>query len=141
MTQLLIQTRDTVEGLIEDLREGIGEGEDANDLHHALANVTPFIIGTYNAEKWLDDQAFAAIGLIAEWEKDNMGEVTTDFSDAEKVANLTYYLLAEKVLQDSKHLEKLCEEGTELQREDLDVIANEIEGSLYGEFLDHQSVD
>ena len=141
MTQLLIQTKDTVEGLIEDLRDGIGEGEDANDLHHALANVTPYIIGTYKAQQWLGDQAFAAIGLIAEWEKDNMGEVTTDFSDAEKVANLTYYLLAEKVLQDSKHLEKLCEEGTELQREDLDVIANEIEGSLYGEFLDHQSVD
>ncbi len=131
MTQLLTQNKDTVESLIDDLRDGIGEGEDANDLHHALANVTPYIIGTYKAEQWLADQAFAAIGLIAEWERDNMGEVTTDFSDAEKVANLTYYLLAEKVLQESKHLEKLCEEGTELQREDLDVIADELEGSVY----------
>ena len=131
MTQLLTQTKDTVEGLIEDLRDGIGEGEDANDLHHALANVTPYIIGTYKAQQWLGDQAFAAIGLIADWERDNIGEVTTDFSDAEKVANLTYYVLAEKVLQESKHLEKLCEEGTELQREDLDLIADELEGSVY----------
>ena len=131
MTQLLSQNKDTVEGLIEDLRDGIGEGEDANDLHHALANVTPYIIGTYKAQQWLGDQAFAAIGLIADWERDNIGEVTTDFSDAEKVANLTYYVLAEKVLQESKHLEKLCEEGTELQREDLDLIADELEGSVY----------
>ncbi len=127
MPQLVPQTKATVDSLIEDLRDGTGEGEDANDLHHALANVTPFIIGTYKAEQWLAGEVFSAIGLIADWEKDNMGEVTTDFSDAEKVANLTYYLLAEKVLQESKHLEKLCEEGTELQIEDLDAIADELE--------------
>lgn len=131
MTQLLIQTKDTVESLIEDLRDGIGEGEDANDLHHALANVTPYIVGTYKAEQWLAGEAFAAIGLIADWERDNIGEVTADFSNAEMVANLTYYLLAENVLQESKHLRKLCEEDAELQREDLDLIADELEGSVY----------
>ena len=73
-----------------------------DDLHHELCNTDYFIIGTYKASQWLGDNAFEAIEKIKEWELCNIGEVTTDFSDPEKVANMLAYIVGEELLAECK---------------------------------------
>ena len=135
MDQLISQTNDIIEGLVTDLRDGVGNEESVDNLHSVLANQVPYIVGTYKAQQWLGDEAFKAIGLIAEWEQDNLGEVTTDFSDAEKVANLTYYMIAEELLNKSAAYSSLWDKQNDvngptvvwLEQANLNQIADELE--------------
>jgi hypothetical protein len=75
--------------------EDIGE-----DLHHEAFNMDYYIIGRYKATQWLGDQVFNIIDIIAEYEKDNFGEVTTDFKEPEKVVNMYVYIIGEYIVQD-----------------------------------------
>lgn len=77
------------------------------DLHNELFNTDYFIIGTYKAEQWLINNPgiFAAIEEIKDYEKDNFGEVNTDFSSSEKVVNMYVYIKGEEILQESKTLQ------------------------------------
>ena len=43
---------------------------------------------------------FDAIGVIVKYEKEEFGEVNTDFTDPCKVANMLYYIVGEEVLYD-----------------------------------------
>ena len=76
----------------------------ASELHHLIFNQDYFIIGTWQAKQWLGNEAFEAIEKIKEYEQDNFGQVSTDFSDAEKVANMLAYILGEELLSESKVL-------------------------------------
>ena len=97
-----------MENLIEDIKQDmiykLECGIDCliDDLHHELCNNDYFIIGTYKAKKWLGDNVFDAIEKIKEWENDVIGEVTTDFSDPEKVANVLSYIVGEELLAECK---------------------------------------
>ena len=97
--------------LIEDIKQDmiykLESGIDClfYDLHHELCNTDYFIIGRYQAKKWLGDNVFNAIEKIKEWENDNIGEVTTDFSDPEKVCNMLAYIVSEELLEHCKILE------------------------------------
>ena len=86
------------------LEDGYGKETNASDLHHHLCNEDYFIIGTYKAKKFLGSCALDIIQKIKEYEQDNFGECTTDFSDAEKVANMFAYIVGEEILQESDHL-------------------------------------
>ena len=97
---------------------------EASELHHHIFNEDYFMVGTWNAKQWLGDQAFEAIEKIKEYEQDNFGQVTTDFSDAEKVANMLAYILGEEVLNESKTLQDLRDET--LDRSALDSIRCEL---------------
>ena len=70
------------------------------DLHHDCFNTDYYIIGRYQAEKWLEDQVFSVINIIKHYEQENFGEVTTDFSDPEKVVNMYVYILGECIVSD-----------------------------------------
>ena len=59
-----------------------------------------YIIGYYQAEQWLNGSTFEAIALIKDYEESNFGEVTTDISCPEKVANMTAYILGEQCIHD-----------------------------------------
>ena len=48
------------------------------------------------------DSITGAIEKIKEWENDNIGEVTTDFSDPEKVCNMLAYIVGEELLAECK---------------------------------------
>lgn len=78
----------------------INEGTEVSELHHKLFNEDYFIIGYYNAEQFLINGPgiFAAIEEIKQYEKDNFGEVNTDFSSSEKVANMYAYIKGEELL-------------------------------------------
>lgn len=75
------------------------DGVYACDLHHHLYNEGYFIVGSYKAEQFLNKYgAFKAIGEVQQYEKDNFGEVATDLSSPEKVANMLAYIVGGELL-------------------------------------------
>lgn len=95
------------EEMKEQAREGIINCLDGgyrgyySQLHHEVFNTDYYIIGTFKAEEALEDYGvFDAIRKVQTYEKDNFGEVYTDLSDPEKLANMLYYIIGEEVLFD-----------------------------------------
>jgi len=85
--------------IIQQLNDGVGLDQHISDLHHYLLNENYFIIGYYQAEQWLKkDGIFNAIETIKEYENLNFGEVSTDLSSSESVANMLAYILGEEIL-------------------------------------------
>jgi hypothetical protein len=98
------------------------------DLHGKLFNEDYFIIGYDRATEFLEnceDGIFGAIQIIKEYEEDTLGEVNTDFSSSEKVANMYAYIKGEKLLNESKVLQKNC--NNYLTKKNLKDIKNELE--------------
>jgi len=71
-----------------------------DDLHNEIFNTDYYIIGRYEATKWLGDQVFNIINIIKEYENDNFGSVNTDFSEVEKVVNMYVYIIGEEIVAD-----------------------------------------
>ena len=90
---------DVKDYIIQQLNDDVGLDQNINELHHYLLNEDYFIIGYYEAEKWLKkDSIFNAIDKIKEYEQFNFGQVTTDLSSSESVANMLAYILGEEIL-------------------------------------------
>ena len=95
-------------GMIEDAKaaiiEALTDGEYSGyycDLQNHLFNEGYHYCDTSEAEKALNEiGVFKAIGVIVKYEKDNFGEVDTDFTDPCTVANMLYYIVGEEVLWD-----------------------------------------
>ncbi len=93
---------DVKEYIIDQLESDVGLDQNINDLHHYLLNEDYFIIGYYRAEQWLKkDSIFNAIDKIKEYEQFNFGQVTTDLSSSESVANMLAYILGEEILYEN----------------------------------------
>tara|TARA_R100000654_G_scaffold2712_1_gene9891 strand:- start:230 stop:616 length:387 start_codon:yes stop_codon:yes gene_type:complete len=91
--------KDVKNYIIQQLSDGVGLDQHISDLHHYLLNEDYFIIGYYQAEQWLKkDGIFNAIETIKEYENLNFGEVSTDLSSSESVANMLAYILGEEIL-------------------------------------------
>ena len=71
-----------------------------DDLHHEVFNTDYYIIGRYQAKKWLGDEVFNIINIIKEYENENFGQVTTDFSDPERVVNMYVYIIGQEIVAD-----------------------------------------
>tara|TARA_R100000781_G_scaffold65403_1_gene41159 strand:- start:446 stop:832 length:387 start_codon:yes stop_codon:yes gene_type:complete len=85
--------------IIDRLESDVGLDQHISDLHHYLLNEDYFIIGYYKAEQWLKkDSIFNAIEIIKNYENDNFGQVSTDLSSSESVANMLAYILGEEIL-------------------------------------------
>ena len=98
---------------IETLKENIKYdkeylNKDIYDIHHDLFNQDYYLIGYYECKKWLKDEVFNVIECIKEYEEFNFGEVTTDFSNSEKVVNMYAYIIGEQVVSEYE-LEELEE--------------------------------
>jgi len=93
---------DVKEYILNDLKErveyDIDNMPEASELHHEILNTNYFIIGTYKAKQWLGEFTFEAIEKIKEYEQDNFGELYTDLSCPEKIANMLAYILGEEIL-------------------------------------------
>ena len=110
-----------IEG-VENLK---GTNPEAADVHHNIFNMDYYIIGTYEAKKWVEKiGAFAVIGEIVDYETVHFGEVHTDCADPEKVANMYAYIKGQEILDDSKTYHKLYHE--QLNDGDLQQIINEL---------------
>ena len=71
-----------------------------DDLHHEIFNTDYYIIGRYEAKKWLGDQVFNVIEIIREYEEFNFGEVNTDFSEPAKIVNMYVYIIGEEIVSE-----------------------------------------
>ena len=96
------QTYFTKKEALEDIKEILESYNGCYcDLHDQVFNSDYYIIGTYEAEKALEQYGtFEAIRKIQEYENDNFGEVLTDLSDPEKIANMLYYIIGNEAIQD-----------------------------------------
>jgi len=74
--------------------------ENKEDIHHHAFNTDYYIIGRYQARKWLGDEVLNVIQIIKEYEYDNFGEVTTNFSEPEQIVNMYVYILGEMIVSD-----------------------------------------
>ena len=95
------QKEDVKEYIIDQLESDVGLDQHISDLHHYLLNEDYFIIGSYRAEQWLkkdDSSVFEAIETIKDYEQSNFGQVSTDLSSSENVANMLAYILGEEIL-------------------------------------------
>jgi len=91
--------QDVKEYIIQQLNDNVGLNHHICDLHHYLLNEDYFIIGYYQAEQWLKkDSIFNAIEIIKNYENDNFGQVSTNLSSSENVANMLAYILGEEIL-------------------------------------------
>lgn len=122
-TDLIQHALDNLEGISADNIYGC-------DLHNELFNMDYFIIGYYNAEKWLNENVgiFQAINEIKEYEQNNFGEVYTDLSNSEKVVNMYAYIKGEEILNNCKTL--LYNWDNYLTNENLLNIREELENML-----------
>ena len=111
--------QDVASYMISGLEDETGLNMDVSDLHHYLLNQDYFIIGTYEAKKWLGSEVFDVIETIREYEQSNFGEVSTDFSNPEKVANMYAYILGEEILSESEVYQQLAIEDDILDEDDL----------------------
>ena len=95
------QKQDVKEYIIDRLNDNVGLDQHISDLHHYLLNEDYFIIGYWKAEQWLkkdNGSVFEAIQIIREYEQSNFGQVSTDLSSSENVANMLAYILGEEIL-------------------------------------------
>lgn len=112
----------TIQSLEE--REGYCSAYGA-DLHNEIFNTDYYIIGRYEAKKWLSDEVFYVIDIITEYEKNNFGEILTDLSEPEKVVNMYVYVLGKEILYNSDHLNNVCW-NRQLEEDDFSIIIEEI---------------
>lgn len=74
---------------------------DITDLHYELFNQDYYIIGYYNAQKWLDNHnisAWEAMTICTDYEKDHFGETTGKYDNAETTVNMLAYIWGEQLL-------------------------------------------
>ena len=101
LSKMYKQKQDVKEYIIDQLESDVGLDQHISDLHHYLLNEDYFIIGYYQAEQWLkkdNGSIFEAIETIKDYEQSNFGQVSTDLSSSENVANMLAYILGEEIL-------------------------------------------
>ena len=97
MTKEQAMREEAREAIVEALRDGY-DGYYC-DLHNEVFNTDYYIIGTYQAEKALEEYGvFDALEKVKEYEEDRFGAVYTDFTNPEEFANMLYYIIGEEVL-------------------------------------------
>ena len=125
-----ITKQDVKDYLIQQLQDDVGLDNDINDLHHFLINQDYFIIGYYQARKWLEKESvFEAIEKIREYEQFNFGEVTTDFSDEEKTANMLAYVLADEILNENNTYQLFSRMPGNFNEDKRDLLVDSLENS------------
>lgn len=92
------------ETIIEALEDGFSEYY--CDLHDEIFNY-----GVNADVKDLEEYGvFDAIGEIQEYEKENFGKVLTDLGNASAVADMLYYILGDKFLNETLEFNRVLEE-------------------------------
>ena len=126
----LLLKQDVISYIVQQLEDEVGLDNDVSDLHHYLVNEDYFIIGTYQAKQWLGSHVFDVIETIREYEQSNFGEVSTDFSDPEKVANMYAYILGEEILSESNIYQEIQSDKNILEEDDIKNLVEDLKENL-----------
>lgn len=73
---------------------------DLTELHSKLFNEEYFIIGYYEANKFIEanfDNTFEAIDIVKQYELNHFGEFTTSI-DSESICNMLAYIIGEELI-------------------------------------------
>lgn len=124
MTKLQNKREEIKQHAIERLTELKDSNIYGADLHNEIFNTDYYIIGRYKAQQWLGEDVFEAIDMIKGYEIDNFGEVSTDFSEPERVVNMYVYIIGEELLNDCETVNKCWNELT--TSEEIEAIINEL---------------
>jgi hypothetical protein len=103
------EIREYFNDFIEENSNSLNDNDFIEDIHYHCFNTDYYIIGTYKATEWLENQVFKVINFIKEYEMWNFGKVTTDFSDPEKVVNMYVYIIGEEIVHEYKEKNNLYE--------------------------------
>ena len=122
--------QDVASYMISQLEDQVGLDNDVSDLHHYLLNEDYFIIGIYKAKQWLGSEVFDVIETIREYEQSNFGQVSTDFSDPEKVANMIAYILGEEILSESDIYQQIQFDKNILEEDDISNLIEDLKDSF-----------
>ena len=122
--------QDVKDYIIDQLNDDVGLNHHICDLHHYLLNEDYFIIGYYKAEQWLKkDSIFNAIETIKNYENDNFGQVSTDLSSSENVANMLAYILGEQILYNNDTYQLFTRFNNEyLDKDKRDLLVSSLKG-------------
>ena len=96
-----MKTYFTNDEALEDIKECLENSYSGYycELHNEVFNTDYYILGTYEAKQALEQYGvFNAIEKVQEYEQENFGEVNTDLSDPEKLANMLYYIVGEETI-------------------------------------------
>ena len=74
--------------------------QDFSEIHHDLFNTDYYVVYYHEANAFCGERVFNIIEVVKEWEKNNFGEITTDFSNSCEVVNMYVYIVGEYILQD-----------------------------------------
>lgn len=99
----------TREEAINDIIECLENGYNGYycDLHDEVFNTDYYIIGTHEAKEALKQyDVFKAIEEVKDYEEFNFGELTTDISDPEKLANMLYYIIGDDTISEMYKIEE-----------------------------------
>lgn len=115
----------TREEAINDIIDWLEGGYDGYycDLHNVVFNTSYYIIGIYEAKEALKQyDVFKAIEKVKDYEELNFGEVTTDISDPEELANMLYYIIGYDVISDMHEIEEFNDNWNYLATEETNTI-------------------
>ena len=79
---------------LEEYNQLVQDGE----IHNRLFNEDYYIIGTFEAKEWLQNEVFEIMEFVKEYEIDNFGESNTELTNPEKLVNMYVYIMGEIVL-------------------------------------------
>ncbi len=103
------------------------EGQYFDDLHHHLFNEDYFIIGYYQAEQFIKENNLNTFDLITycqEQEKENFGEISNTFDNAEKLVNHYAYWRGQELMY---NLKAICDfRGQRITEELIKEVEDEI---------------
>ena len=116
---------EAIETLIETLDGYTGYYE---DLHHEAFNTDYYIIGTYRAKQALNEYGvFDAFEKITEFEEINFGNVNTDFTNPEHVANILWYILGYELMIDIGLMDMDGVANEESNKKLIEILKSELE--------------
>ena len=84
---------------------------DEQDLHFKLFNEDYYIIGYYEADKWLkghDVSVFEGIRFVQDYERENFGEdAVRTYDNAETLVNMIVYIIGEELIYEEEYHKEL----------------------------------
>ena len=119
---------------IEEIIEALENGYSGYycDLHNEVFNTDYYIVGTYDAKKALREyDVFEAIELVQEYEREQFGEVYTDFSNAENLINMVYYIIGGEVICDMNNIDEFVENWNDVADDETNAIIVEAMKKMY----------
>ena len=104
---------------LENIKECLQDGYNGtySELHNEVFNTDYYVIGTALARDILNEfDVFYAIGIVMEYEKEEFGEILTEMNDPEKLLNMLFYVIGDKVMLDiesiSDHRDEKANDAT-----------------------------